>query len=127
MALFIPPKKIFTLFPERKTLFPESDGTFKVPNTWETNTVLFFAIQTMSDVDMTVRLFTETKTEGHISYDFARDEVNLSDSLLPSKAKRNPFIKQPIPMNSRISQEIEAARTTTSEPVSTLRSFGMVG
>lgn len=55
--------------------------------------VLFFAIQTMSDVDMTVRLFTETKTEGHISYDSARDEVNSSDSL-SSKAKSNPFIKQ---------------------------------
>lgn len=107
-------------FKVTKTAFPEIDGTFKIPVTWDANTVLFFAIQPKNcDVDVAIRLFTEPRIEGQISYDFARDEINLSDSLLPSKAKRCQYPEKSSNNPSQQFQRSQISKTINDQILQT--------
>lgn len=79
-------------FKATKTMYADANG-FEVPPAWKASTALLFGIQHggNNDIDISVRVHTQSMYECQLSYDWARDEMNLSDELKPSKAIKRPF------------------------------------
>lgn len=100
LGLISTTKNGFLGFKITKTLY-QDNGKFAVPPPWNGNTALVFGIQSgRNDIDMRIRVFTERMYECYISYHYARDEINLSDELLPSNARKRSYASHLYSVNS---------------------------